>query len=533
MKKEPRIKAFLISALLSGAVLRLYKLGQESLWADESLFILFRSGPAGFWPSLKFMWDKLCREGLDISNYGYRVFSTFWSSFFEGEFMLRLPSVIFGILCIFLIYKVGKLFFGRRAGLASAFIIAMAPFHVYYSQEFRMYSLISLLTLLAVYSLWKFLHSGEYRYLWVYIISSAVNFYMHIATVFVLSAQVVFCIFWRKRFKYSFRQWATGLGIIAFLIMPGIIFTLIELARAGGLKQAASYIFVSTASEAISSRVPILCYTFKNMCIGYNAVRWVWITASLLFLGLFFLALVKVRQKEALYLCLSCFLFPILVMYSGRQMAYADRYLIPSSIFLYLIAGGGIACLQRNLTIMVLVPLFTLNCLALNNYYKGHLSAVKEEHIGIKEKPECRESARYIYENFQEGDVIFHTECNTVVPFRYYFNYRFNKTAGKNSRSFKQDEISLMLHWTLEGEMAAFKSWDKVGELLTKTDFPLKGHKRLWLVFASWDPFKIACMPGSKERIKLELLEKEYVRKEVKHFKNLTVYLLVNPNGQI
>ncbi len=520
-------KIYLILILLLGTTLRIYKLGTNSLWLDEASFILFRSDSGGFWGSLKYIWEKIFRSGFGLCNFGYTLFTTCWSSFLGGEFMLRLPSVFFGIACIILIYKVGEILFDKKTGLITAFMLAISPFHIYYSQEFRMYSLISLLSLLSVYFFWQFLQSGKYRELWGYIIFHVLNFYMHIATILILFAQIIFFTFYQKKYRDLFKKWLLGQTIITFLIAPGIIITIIELTRIGSIKDILR-MTVSTVTQVSAAPSLIPFYTFKNFCIGYYGTSWIGCLALLLFFALFVWAQFKAKEKEAIHLCLCCLFLPMFVLFVGQRFAYADRYLIPSSLFLYLITGRGVASLKKPLVIVALLLVFILSSLALNNYYTGSAIVPVKQRISIPDKQAYREAAKYIFDNFQEGDVIFHTECNTGIPFLYYFNYYFNRRGANPKIIFSKEEIYLTLYFTQDRELSCFRNWDEVGKIVSKNNFPVIGHKRVWLVFSSWN-FEKACKPDSDERKKLTWIENKYIKKEVRYFKDITIYLFINP----
>lgn len=72
-------------------------------------------------------------------------------AFGESDVAVRFLSAIFGILGMPMGYLVGRDLFDKEVGLIGAFIIAVSPHNVYYSQEARMYSLLVLLTLLSMY----------------------------------------------------------------------------------------------------------------------------------------------------------------------------------------------------------------------------------------------------------------------------------------------------------------------------------------------------------------------------------------------
>lgn len=60
--------------------------------------------------------------------------------------LARLPSVLIGVVATWLVYQTGKSWFGARAGLVAAALLALAPQAVVWDGRARMYSLAQLLT---------------------------------------------------------------------------------------------------------------------------------------------------------------------------------------------------------------------------------------------------------------------------------------------------------------------------------------------------------------------------------------------------
>jgi 4-amino-4-deoxy-L-arabinose transferase-like glycosyltransferase len=58
---------------------------------------------------------------------------------------LRLPAFLFGVLGVWLTWELGRKTFGGQAGLIAAFLVAISPWHVFYSQYARYWSLVYLL----------------------------------------------------------------------------------------------------------------------------------------------------------------------------------------------------------------------------------------------------------------------------------------------------------------------------------------------------------------------------------------------------
>lgn len=129
--------------LALGLGLRLINLNQ-SLWLDEAITALAVKNNSFTELITKF-------SPGDFHPPFYYLFLKFWTNIFGySEIALRLPSVVFGILTVYFIYKIG----GKKA----AVLMAVNPLSVYYSQEARMYSLVTMLITAAV---WAFLNKNK------------------------------------------------------------------------------------------------------------------------------------------------------------------------------------------------------------------------------------------------------------------------------------------------------------------------------------------------------------------------------------
>jgi uncharacterized membrane protein len=79
----------------------------------------------------------------------YLIEIAFVRLFGMSEVTLRLPSMILGVLAVWLTYRLARALFDERIALVAAGLMAINPFAVYYSQEARMYALLMVAVLLA------------------------------------------------------------------------------------------------------------------------------------------------------------------------------------------------------------------------------------------------------------------------------------------------------------------------------------------------------------------------------------------------
>jgi len=134
---------FLFGILFLSFVLRLYRLDAQSLWADEGTSVALAGRD----------WAAITQgAALDIHPPFYYYTLHVWQGLFgTNEFAGRALSVFYGTALVGVTYLLGRRLFGPTTGLVAAFIAALSPFQVYYSQETRMYILVSLLSALSFY----------------------------------------------------------------------------------------------------------------------------------------------------------------------------------------------------------------------------------------------------------------------------------------------------------------------------------------------------------------------------------------------
>ncbi|HRT39897.1 MAG TPA: glycosyltransferase family 39 protein [Candidatus Woesebacteria bacterium] len=159
------MKAFLWLILASSAVIKSIGLNQ-SLWLDEAITantvhhytlanILKQFSVTDFHPPL------------------YYFFLKVWTNIFGySEIALRLPSVIFSLITVYVVFLIIRKIWpdqsrASRAALWGAALIAFHPLLIYYAQEARMYSLVVMLIALAIYA--KIKKSRWEFYLWSFL----------------------------------------------------------------------------------------------------------------------------------------------------------------------------------------------------------------------------------------------------------------------------------------------------------------------------------------------------------------------------
>jgi mannosyltransferase len=147
----------LLAVLLLAAFLRFYALDQSSLWSDEGN-----------------TWAMLGRDvaaiahaaAADIHPPGYYWLLKLWSMVFgSSAYTMRSLSAAAGVLLVAVIMLIGRRAApgaqGRWLGLIAAFVAAVNPFQIYYSQEARMYMLLALESAVLFWALLAMVRTGD------------------------------------------------------------------------------------------------------------------------------------------------------------------------------------------------------------------------------------------------------------------------------------------------------------------------------------------------------------------------------------
>jgi uncharacterized membrane protein len=132
-------------ALLAAFVLRIWLLGDQNIWWDEGLAIwAVRQG----WVRMT-LWTA-----SDVHPPLYFWLLKAWVSLAgETEFAARFISLLCGVVTVAALYPLAKALLGQRIALLAALLLAFSRFHVWWSQEMRMYVVATLWGVLSLHML--------------------------------------------------------------------------------------------------------------------------------------------------------------------------------------------------------------------------------------------------------------------------------------------------------------------------------------------------------------------------------------------
>lgn len=264
----------------------------------------------------------------------------------DSEPALRLPFLVFGVLAVPTIYLAGRLLFDRATGLAAAVLLAVAPMHVFHSQEARYYAPFVFYSLCAFIVAWRLAGTEERRrpLLWgIFWGVSALNAYTHLFALYplVLSVGTILWGRWnRTRLARPSGEasWLPAAGLAALILLAGPAWYYLLLWQQGGSDTLIeSYVlqhllgpfpFSAIAREAAggSPAAALLC----GLAILGGALNWKSRRAAVACLWLWIVlpvaSLFLIKSKTHFELRYFIFLLPLgLLLAASGAAATAER----------------------------------------------------------------------------------------------------------------------------------------------------------------------------------------------------------------
>ena len=150
--RDRRFWGATVAIVLVATALRFYHLGYQELWLDETLSYYIVSAPN---------WEEfVIRESSPPLFYLLLRPWTLLAG--TTEVGLRSLSAFCGVLAVGSLILTGRILFNPAVGLWTGAFAALAPIHIYYSQETRTYSLLLLWLILAYAALARALRNGTW-----------------------------------------------------------------------------------------------------------------------------------------------------------------------------------------------------------------------------------------------------------------------------------------------------------------------------------------------------------------------------------
>lgn len=397
----------LISIIVVSLLLRLTLLGQKGFWYDEACSLQFA-----------------CREFGNIFNDHYWlrpvyfVVLHFWTKLFGvGEIVSRFPSVIFSVLAVSGIYRLGKNMFGEKTGMVAALLMGISYYSVAWAQEVRGYSLLLLLSIISSHYFFRSLNTNSIRHYVGYGISSI----LLILTSPGAAALLIFQGFYVRSCHgkgLSLRGWKVSWLVMgALLLLWGILGWKLRGAVRDDMSAALAFVpwtdGVMHLFNAFNYGGGLIAQGATQQFVGDRLK-----VAPSLLTVLFLLCFVKgILEKTTDYrwrnYCIGWFVLPIFVFIALHLIGvrfFAPKYLIFIMPAYYLLVARGVAAINIRPAFYLILALIVA----------GHLILYRASYR-FSQEPSWREIAAHVKDNLGREDNVVLFPAQLIAPFWLYF----------------------------------------------------------------------------------------------------------------
>lgn len=208
-------RLWLICILATGAWLRFYQLGRDSLWLDEA-GVAYAARADSLGEMLAVVRSHVLAMPLD--------YLIVWlvGRFSQTELALRIPAALWGCLTLYLAYRFFRRFTDHSPALLGLLFLTLLPLHIQYSQEVRFYASLTFFYLLTSLLLWDALQQPTHRRWILYSITGVSGVFFHPYVLFSLTNGLVWLflagpIMWRDAKRRVCFMLTTCLILLAFL----------------------------------------------------------------------------------------------------------------------------------------------------------------------------------------------------------------------------------------------------------------------------------------------------------------------------
>lgn len=395
--------------LMLGAGLRAWGLHEQSLSSDELLELAIAKKSVA----------EIIIEGDGFPPL-YHLLLHGWLKLFAHDLAARWLSLLFGCAAILAMWKLAPWLETPKSRLWATLLLVLSPFHIWYAQEARAYSLYLLLALLALGFLVRAARTDRWQDWASYGLAATAGMFTHYYFSIVIAMGCVFLLLEKRKWQ-ALKRAAVAHGGLAVCALPALGLLIGDIA------------FQTTT---ILSRMPFTFaafgYTFFSFIAGYavgpsirelhtitpsqaiiTALPWLVLIASgvliLLFNGRRELNDKTWRQRLAVWVMLPVFLCGLLA--ELLVVSFKLQYVLWASIPLLIVLGRAIALSfnRRSTQMAILILCFVFGASLYNRRFDP-----------AYHNDDAKALAGYLKSQSDQQTPIFVMACYMTEPLRYY-----------------------------------------------------------------------------------------------------------------
>lgn len=507
MKKVQGAQIVICIIFIAACFMRIYNIYRYNLWHDELTSNIFSRA--------------ILNNAIYMSNYRQYDFSSFlniakhyppsifyycivyvYSLLFGSGQSLRVISVVFSLFSLVIFYFLSRLFLNRKDSIYAFLIMAINPFHLWYAQEARPYSMACFFTILTVYSYIRALRVNKFWCWVVFTFLSMLVLHTSYYSIFLLMVTGVILLF--REYRRCVKAWSLSIITALLLFMP------ILLIIRGQLD------IMINGFWLVPPTLETLFNTFAVFNFGYSAARWQYYAGSGVLLFLFAYCLYSYYRKDrksaaiifmfltlpiAITYLFSIFVFPI----------YFSRYLLIFSPFYYIVIAGGIGAIRRKIIRrIVMVTVAVLILISAVNYHHGFMLSNpygEDFYFGVHYKKDYKGLIESIDHNLRDSDTVIAADVQSLHIILSYFNYTLPVKVGYFF-------YPLSLNRYERSQMQRFEKGESIRQEAGLCVLQYKDNKvslqkvqpedyqakRIWLVSSTWE--RKAPLPDNYFRVR-------------------------------
>jgi|GEM_PF-741015 len=412
--KENKLFVFIIFVCF---LFRVFKLNFQSPWADE-VFTMINSGSDKSFTEI----FGLLKNDVHPPLY-YYIIHFFYLIFGDSCVIARMVSVIFGVAGVIALYFLANELFNKKVGIIAISLLCVNYYHIYYSQDARMYSLMFFSTTMSFLYLIRFIKTPTLRSVVLYAIFSTLMIYSHFFNLFILCSQYIIILYFLIKPTYNISQ--KRFLYLSFIL--GIITLVLYIP---------SLIILFTASKRDSIWIPLPDRdVFTTIFKEFFAFSEFALYIALLAIIYFFIKLFRRNQIKPYYVnpqeekqtfafviifpwITICFVIALILSYINLPMIIS-RYFINILPALIILVATGLYYIKNSLIRGILILSFILFSYTDLVFVKNYYSALT--------KTEYRQLSEFIISKHKQGEVVY---TNLAI----WLNYFLDKKMQLNQK---------------------------------------------------------------------------------------------------